>query len=58
MIDLLIAFGCGVVATVLWRRAFVSRTVKQSLPSTREHSCAWGPEYDVPTYLRRRNARS
>ena len=58
MIDLLIAFGCGVAAAVLWRRSSVGRAAKQSVPRTRAHSCAWGPEYDVPTYLRRRNART
>lgn len=58
MIDLLIAFGCGVAAAVLWQRSFVSRAAQPSVPSTRAPTCDWGPEYDVPTYLRRRNARS
>ncbi len=57
MIDLLIAFGCGVAAVVLWRRSLVRRTAKQSVPRTCAPSRTWGTEYDVPTYLRRRNAR-
>lgn len=57
MIDLLFAFGGGVAAAILWRRSSARRAAKPSIPRTRAPSCAWGPEYDIPTYLRRRNAR-
>ena len=58
MIALVIAFCCGVGATVLWRWLFVQRTAPPSEPPTLPRADAWGREYDVPTYLRQRNTRT
>ena len=57
MIELLIAFGCGAATAVLWRRLFVRRATPPSVSRTRQPACAWGREYDVPTYQRRRHTR-
>jgi hypothetical protein len=56
MIALVIAFCCGAAAVVLWRLS-VSRRPAPSVAPPCTPPCTWGREYDIPTYLRRRNAK-